>query len=195
MATKVDREDQAEGIERMESSFQPLGGNIDLMQVHNLRGTDVELETMMPGKKRGGSNTSASRPTGLSSTGKWNSSCGTIRWILSRSITLLQTAHRLSGFCHWRTTGVLPCWSTGRLVTVSCSRQLKESICRIGQPRWTQELGTGVSQVHHFASGSDGTHSRHDQTASCRRQYGRHAGRMPDAGLRREIETFMDALL
>jgi len=50
MATKVDREDPVEGIERMESSFRQLGGNIDLMQVHNLRGTDAELETLMAWK-------------------------------------------------------------------------------------------------------------------------------------------------
>ena len=53
MATKVDREDQAEGIKRMEGSFKRLGGNIDLMQVHNLRGTDVELETMQAWKDEG----------------------------------------------------------------------------------------------------------------------------------------------
>lgn len=53
MATKVDREDQAEGRERMESSFLRLGGKIDLMQVHNLRGTDVELQTMMAWKAEG----------------------------------------------------------------------------------------------------------------------------------------------
>lgn len=53
MATKVDREDPAEGVERMESSFLQLGGNIDLMQVHNLRGTDAELETMMAWKEQG----------------------------------------------------------------------------------------------------------------------------------------------
>lgn len=53
MATKVDREDQAQGIERMEGSFRRLGGKIDLMQVHNLRGTDVELETMQAWKKEG----------------------------------------------------------------------------------------------------------------------------------------------
>lgn len=53
MATKVDREDQADGIERMESSFGRLGGAIDLMQVHNLRGTDLQLETMQAWKEQG----------------------------------------------------------------------------------------------------------------------------------------------
>jgi aryl-alcohol dehydrogenase-like predicted oxidoreductase len=54
MATKVDREDQQEGIERMNQSFQLLGGDrIDLMQVHNLRGTEAELETMKAWKEQG----------------------------------------------------------------------------------------------------------------------------------------------
>jgi len=47
IATKVDRELKDAGIERMGSSMQRLGGEqIDLMQVHNLRGTDIQLENM-----------------------------------------------------------------------------------------------------------------------------------------------------
>jgi aryl-alcohol dehydrogenase-like predicted oxidoreductase len=54
MATKVDREDQQQGVERMNHSFDSLGGDqIDLMQVHNLRGTEVELETMKEWKEQG----------------------------------------------------------------------------------------------------------------------------------------------
>ena len=54
MATKVDREERAAGIRRMESSFATLGGDqIDLMQVHNLRGTDTQLETMKIWKEQG----------------------------------------------------------------------------------------------------------------------------------------------
>lgn len=53
MATKVDREGQAEGIERMEGSFDRLGGKIDLMQVHNLIGTGEQLETMQAWKAQG----------------------------------------------------------------------------------------------------------------------------------------------
>ena len=54
MATKVDRENQQEGIARMERSFELLGGEpLDLMQVHNLRGTEVELETMKAWKEQG----------------------------------------------------------------------------------------------------------------------------------------------
>jgi aryl-alcohol dehydrogenase-like predicted oxidoreductase len=54
MATKVDREDQQQGIIRMNRSFELLGGDqIELMQVHNLRGTEKELETMQAWKQQG----------------------------------------------------------------------------------------------------------------------------------------------
>jgi aryl-alcohol dehydrogenase-like predicted oxidoreductase len=54
LATKVDREDQQQGIVRMNRSFKLLGGDqIDLMQVHNLRGTEEELETMKAWKAEG----------------------------------------------------------------------------------------------------------------------------------------------
>jgi len=53
MATKVDREDRAEGEQRMEESFQRLGGAIDLMQVHNLRGADIQLQTLAEWKQQG----------------------------------------------------------------------------------------------------------------------------------------------
>ena len=54
IATKVDREEREAGKQRMEASFEKLGGDrIDLMQVHNLRGTDIQLETMRAWKKQG----------------------------------------------------------------------------------------------------------------------------------------------
>jgi aryl-alcohol dehydrogenase-like predicted oxidoreductase len=53
MATKVDREERSAGEERMAGSIQRLRGAIDLMQVHNLRGTDVQLETLTAWKQDG----------------------------------------------------------------------------------------------------------------------------------------------
>ena len=54
IATKVDREGQASGIARMERSFELLGGDsFELMQVHNLRGTEIQLETMKEWKEQG----------------------------------------------------------------------------------------------------------------------------------------------
>lgn len=46
-ATKVDREGKAEGIDRMNGSFDKLHQEqVDLMQVHNLRDTSTQLGTM-----------------------------------------------------------------------------------------------------------------------------------------------------
>ncbi|MDH3734848.1 MAG: aldo/keto reductase [Gemmatimonadota bacterium] len=46
-ATKVDREGRAEGVARMEGSFEKLHQEqVDLMQVHNLRDTSTQLGTM-----------------------------------------------------------------------------------------------------------------------------------------------------
>jgi aryl-alcohol dehydrogenase-like predicted oxidoreductase len=53
MATKVDREDREDGLERMAGSAKRLGGVIDLMQVHNLRGVDVQLPTLQDWKAEG----------------------------------------------------------------------------------------------------------------------------------------------
>jgi len=53
MATKVDREERAAGEERMAGSFQRLGGAVDLMQVHNLRGVDVMLPVLVEWQKEG----------------------------------------------------------------------------------------------------------------------------------------------
>jgi aryl-alcohol dehydrogenase-like predicted oxidoreductase len=53
MATKVDREDREAGERRMEGSFGRLGGTIDLMQVHNLRGVDVQLDVLQAWKAEG----------------------------------------------------------------------------------------------------------------------------------------------
>jgi aryl-alcohol dehydrogenase-like predicted oxidoreductase len=53
MATKVDREERAEGEQRMETSFGRLRGRVDLMQVHNLRGVNVQLQTLAEWKAQG----------------------------------------------------------------------------------------------------------------------------------------------
>jgi aryl-alcohol dehydrogenase-like predicted oxidoreductase len=54
LATKVDQEDSEGGIKRMGQSFRNLNTRkIDLMQVHNLIGTDIQLETMKAWKAEG----------------------------------------------------------------------------------------------------------------------------------------------
>lgn len=50
----MDREDEAEGIRRMEESFEKLHADvIDLMQGHNLRGSDEQLATIAAWKEAG----------------------------------------------------------------------------------------------------------------------------------------------
>jgi len=54
LATKVDREEKQAGIERMEDSLRKLNrSSMDLMQVHNLRGAETQLETMLEWREAG----------------------------------------------------------------------------------------------------------------------------------------------
>lgn len=54
MATKVDREGRQAGIDRMRDSLRKLRmPRVDLMQVHNLRDTRTQLETMFAWKAEG----------------------------------------------------------------------------------------------------------------------------------------------
>lgn len=54
LATKVDRASPAEGIERMRASLDKLGrAQIDLMQVHNLRGAEAQMDTLIEWREEG----------------------------------------------------------------------------------------------------------------------------------------------
>ena len=54
LATKVDREEQQAGVERMQDSLSKLNRcTMDLMQVHNLRGAESQLDTMMEWREAG----------------------------------------------------------------------------------------------------------------------------------------------
>jgi aryl-alcohol dehydrogenase-like predicted oxidoreductase len=54
LATKVDQEDKIDGLMRMEKSRENLGTEqIDLMQVHNLRGAEEQLKNMLIWKSTG----------------------------------------------------------------------------------------------------------------------------------------------
>ncbi len=54
LATKVDREEKRAGIERMQDSLTKLNrASMDLMQVHNLRGAQVQLENMVEWRASG----------------------------------------------------------------------------------------------------------------------------------------------
>lgn len=54
LATKVDREEQQAGIERMNDSLRKLDrSTMDLMQVHNLRGAETQLNTLFEWREAG----------------------------------------------------------------------------------------------------------------------------------------------
>ncbi|MEJ2138410.1 MAG: aldo/keto reductase [Gammaproteobacteria bacterium] len=54
LATKVDRNGREDGIARMQNSLEQLGtDSVDLMQVHNLRGAETQLQTLREWKERG----------------------------------------------------------------------------------------------------------------------------------------------
>lgn len=54
LATKVDREEKMDGIRRMEDSLTKLNrSTMDLMQVHNLRGAETQLKTMLEWRDAG----------------------------------------------------------------------------------------------------------------------------------------------
>lgn len=54
LATKVDRNGRQDGIARMQDSLSALGvDSVDLMQVHNLRGAETQLNTLQDWKEQG----------------------------------------------------------------------------------------------------------------------------------------------
>lgn len=196
MATKVDREDQAEGIERMEGSFRRLGGKIDLMQVHNLRGTDVELETMQAWKKEG-------RFKYIGITTHRDSQHGEIeRYMMKYPLDFIQINYSLAD--REAAERVLPL-AQDRGVAVLVNRpfgngRLFGAVKGIDLPAWAADIDAkSWGQVflkyiisHPAATipipGTSKPHHAEDNLGAL-------TGRLPDAALRREMETFMDGLL
>ena len=54
LATKVDKTEKAAGIKRMEASLEKLHRkSMDLMQIHNMRGAEAQLETLLEWRETG----------------------------------------------------------------------------------------------------------------------------------------------
>jgi len=194
MATKVDREDQAQGRERMESSFRQLRGPIDLMQVHNLRGTDVELETMMAWKKEGrfkyiGITTHRVEQHEEMEQLMRNYPLDFIQ--VNYSLADRASAERILPLAIDRGIAVLvnrP-FGNGKLFSVVKGVDLPDWAADIDASSWGQVFLKYI--ISHPAAtvpipGTTKPHHAQDNM-------GAMLGRMPDAGLRREIESFMDA--
>ena len=197
VATKVDREDQATGIDRMERSFKLLAGDsFELMQVHNLRGVDIQLKTMTEWKEQGrfryiGVTTSSDRQYEAMaevmnrhtldfiqidySLGNRNADDRLLPMALDKGIAVLVN---------------LP-FGRGRLFNAVGDTPLPDWATDIDAESWAQIFLKYVMSHPTGAIPIPGTtkpHHADDNIAAAR-------GRLPDASLRREMELFIDPLL
>ena len=197
VATKVDREDQATGIARMERSFKLLAGDsFELMQVHNLRGVDIQLKTMTEWKEQGrfryiGVTTSSDRQYEAMaevmnrhtldfiqidySLGNRNADDRLLPMALDKGIAVLVN---------------LP-FGRGRLFNAVGDTPLPDWATDIDAGSWAQIILKYVMSHPTRAIPIPGTtkpHHADDNIAAAR-------GRLPDASLRREMELFIDPLL
>ena len=196
MATKVDREDQAEGVSRMESSIGRLGDPIDLMQVHNLRGTDEQLETMFAWKKAG-------RLGHVGITTHRVSQHGDVEHYMKKyPLDFIQVNYSLADRA--AADRVLPL-AIDRGIAVLVNRpfangKLFGSVKGEELPAWAADIDCASwGQVflkyiisHPAATvpipGTTKPHHAEDNLGALH-------GRIPDAALRRDMETFFDKLL
>lgn len=194
-ATKVDREGEAEGIERMEESFEKLHADvIDLMQVHNLRGTDEQLATIAGWKEAGriryaGVTTSSDRQY------------GDLEQVMRRhELDLIQVDYSLDNRTAART--ILPLAADrGMAVLINLPfgrARLFEAVQGLSVPEWAAEWADTWGQfflkyvVSHPAvtcaiPGTTKPHHAEDNVGAA-------TGWMPDAGTRTRMEEFFDAI-
>ena len=197
MATKVDREDPQQGIERMNRSFELLGGDqIDLMQVHNLRGTEEELETMKAWKEQGrfrylGVTTHDSR--------QYEEMEGVMRRhpldFIQLNYSLADRGAEKSILPLARDRGIavlvnLP-FARGRLFKAVANRPLPDWATDMDAHTWGQVFLKYIVSYPASLIPIPGTTKPHHAEDNM----GATVGRLPDANLRREIETYMSALL
>ena len=195
MATKVDREEAGDGVDRMESSFTRLGKPIDLMQVHNLRGTDVQLKTMFEWKEQG-------RFGHVGITTHRVSQHGEMEGLMRKyPLDFIQVNYSLADRA--AADRILPL-ATDRGIAVLVNRpfgngKLFGAVKGVDLPPWAAEIDCmSWGQVflkyiisHPAATipipGTTKPHHAEDNLQALR-------GRMPDAGQRSEIEAFFDGL-
>jgi aryl-alcohol dehydrogenase-like predicted oxidoreductase len=197
MATKVDREDQQQGIERMNRSFELLGGNqIDLMQVHNLRGTEAELETMKKWKSQG-----RFRYLGVTthSPRQYDDMQDVMRRhpldFIQLNYSIADRSAEKSILPLARDRGIavlvnLP-FARGRLFKAVADRPLPDWAADMDASSWGQVFLKYVISYPASTLPIPGTTKPHHATDNMTAAM----GRLPDAALRREIESYMTPLL
>ena len=197
MATKVDREDQQEGVERMNRSFELLGGDqIDLMQVHNLRGTNVELETMAKWKTEG-----RFRYLGVTThrPGQYDEMQDVMRRYpldfiqLNYSLADRSAEESILPLAQDRGIAVLvnlP-FARGKLFKAVAGRPLPDWAADMDAQSWGQVFLKYVISYPASTLPIPGTTKPHH----AKDNVGASFGRLPDANLRREIENYISPLL
>lgn len=196
MATKIDREDRESGERRMEGSFGRLGGTIDLMQVHNLRGVDVQLDVLQEWKAEG-----RFKYIGIT-THRTSQHDDIERYMRNYPLDFIQINYSVADRAAERR--LLPL-AQERGVAVLVNRPFgKGSLFRtvrdVELPDWAADIDAASwGQVflkyvmgHQAATipipGTSKPHHVEDNTGAL-------YGRLPDAALRTEMEQFMDRLL
>jgi len=197
MATKVDREDQQQGIERMNRSFDLLDGDqIDLMQVHNLRGTEAELETMKAWKEEG-----RFRYLGVTthSPRQYEEMEDIMRRhpldFIQLNYSLADRSAEKSILPLARDRGIavlvnLP-FARGRLFRAVADQPLPDWAEEIDVKSWGQVFLKYIISYPASVLPIPGTTKPHH----AKDNMGATLGRLPDAGLRREIEKIIAPLL
>lgn len=194
-ATKVDREARAEGIARMDHSFEQLHtAVIDLMQVHNLRGTATQLATMREWRDEG-----RIRYIGVTAS-SGRAFDRMIRTIESEELDFVQINYSIGD----RASGarILPmCLDRGIATMINLPYGRGRTFRAVGDtplPDWASEWCESWGNfflkyvVSHPAvtvaiPGTTKPHHAVDNMAACR-------GWMPDAATRIRMEQFFDAL-
>lgn len=197
VATKVDRENRADGISRMERSFELLGGDsFQLMQVHNLRGTEVQLETMRAWKEQGrfrhiGVTTSSERQYDELLDVMRNQSLDFIQ--VDYSLGNRSAAPDILSLAQDRGIAVLTNlpFGRGRLFNAVGDRPLPDWAADIDATSWAQVFLKYVMSHPSKPIPIPGTTKPHHAEDNIKAA----TGRLPDANLRSEMERFIDPLL
>lgn len=197
VATKIDRESAEDGIARMESSFQRLGGDsFDLMQVHNLRGVESQLPTLQAWRDQG-----RFRHIGITTSN--DRQYQAMEDIIQRyrldfiqvdySLGNRGAADRLLPLAEDRGMAVLvnlP-FGRGRLFSAVGDMPLPDWASDIDASSWAQIFLKYVYSHPGAVIPIPGTTKPHHAEDNLRAA----TGRVPDANLRAEMERFIDPLL
>ena len=196
LATKVDREDRDEGLERIDNSFRYLHTpRLDLMQVHNLRGVDTQLGTLRDLKAQGrirylGITTSSQRQYQRMAEILERETLDFIQ--VDYALDNRNVADRILPLAADREMAVLvnlP-FGRGRLFRTVDQRPLPDWAEDIDCSSWAQVFLKYVVSHPAITCVIPGTTQEHHAVDN----QGAGRGRLPDAALRRTMESFIDGL-